>query len=67
MSYKFNPITGQLDLVSNSASSSNLQVTAVYFGDPNTNGTWRIIVSGSNLSFQRREAGIYNEKMAATP
>lgn len=39
----------------------------LYFGDPEINGTWRIIVSGSNLSVQLLEAGIWNEKHAFTP
>ena len=33
-----------------------------YFGDPDTNGTWRIIRSGDNLAFQRREAGLWVSK-----
>lgn len=48
-------------------SSPTPQVTEIDFGDPNTDGTWRIVINGTNLSFQLREAGTYNEKMAATP
>lgn len=40
---------------------------ALYLGDSTTNGSWRMILSGSNLSFQRREAGVYVEKVANTP
>ena len=58
---KMNPVTGNLDLVG----SDNATVT--YFGNPNTNGSWRIINDGTNLSFQRREAGVWVEKSAATP
>lgn len=34
----------------------------VYFGDPDTNGTWRIITSGANLAVQIRTAGVWVEK-----
>lgn len=34
----------------------------LYFGDPDTNGAWRIITSGNNLAFERREAGSWVEK-----
>lgn len=39
----------------------------LYFGDPTTNGTWRIIPDGNNLSVQRRESGSYVEKTAFEP
>lgn len=39
----------------------------VYFGDEATQGTWRMIVSGNNLSVQRYEAGAWVEKTAFTP
>ena len=39
----------------------------LYFGDSATDGTWRIIVSGVNLSVQLRVAGSYVEKSAFTP
>ena len=32
------------------------------FGDPNMDGSWRIVVSGTSLQFQRREAGTWVEK-----
>lgn len=63
MGFRYNAISGLLDL----AGSSTPVVSAVYFGDPSTNGTWRIVVDGINLSFQYRESGSYVEKMAATP
>ena len=36
------------------------------FGDPDTDGTWRIAVNGDNLEFSRREAGIYVVKLIVT-
>lgn len=39
----------------------------LYFGDPSVNGTWKIINSGNNLSVQRLEVGVWNEKFAFTP
>ncbi len=38
-----------------------------YFGDENTNGSWRIIISGTELSIQKREGGVWVEKSAFTP
>ncbi len=39
----------------------------LYFGDEATEGTWRIIQSGNNLSFQRLESAAWVEKSAVTP
>jgi hypothetical protein len=39
---------------------------AIYFGDPAVNGTWRIVRSGNDFAFERREAGTYVEKGAFT-
>jgi hypothetical protein len=39
---------------------------AFYFGDATTDGTWRIIRSGTDLVFQRREAGVYVTKSTMT-
>ena len=36
-------------------------------GDPTVDGNWRITVSGTNLSFQRRESGTFVEKGTMTP
>gem|GEM_PF-3388458 len=44
-------------------SSSN----AFYFGDPNTDGSWRIMRDGNNLLFQRRESGTWNDKTSINP
>jgi hypothetical protein len=35
---------------------------AVYLGDPLTDGTWRIIRSGTSLKFQRLESSSWVEK-----
>lgn len=35
---------------------------AYYMGDPTTDGTWRMVRSGNNLIFQRRESGSYVTK-----
>ena len=35
---------------------------ALYFGDKDTDGSWRIIRSGNNLVFQRRESGSWVTK-----
>jgi len=40
---------------------------AFYFGDPETDGTWRIIRNGSNLEFQLRESGGWTTKDSITP
>lgn len=37
------------------------------FGDPTVNGSWRITVSGVNLSVQVRTAGVWVEKSSFTP
>ena len=39
----------------------------IYFGTATIDGTWLIVTSGNNLSFQRRESGTYVEKSADTP
>ena len=40
---------------------------AFYFGDADTDGTWRIVRSGNNLVFQRREGGGWVTKNTMTP
>lgn len=45
--------------------SENQQVQ--YFGDRNTDGSWRIRVNGNNLVFERRESGAWVEKSAIVP
>jgi hypothetical protein len=36
--------------------------SAIYLGDSTTNGTWKIVRSGNDLIFQRRESGSYVTK-----
>ena len=40
---------------------------AFHFGDPDTDGTWRITRDGTNLVFELRVSGSYVTKMAITP
>lgn len=40
---------------------------AFYFGDPSTNGSWRIVRDGNDLSFERRELGSWVFKMRINP
>ena len=50
--------------------SGNLVITgtsAVYIGDKNTNGSWRIVRNGNDFEFQRREGGTWVEKGAMQP
>lgn len=35
---------------------------AYYIGDPNTDDSWRMIIVGTDLAFQRRELGVWNTK-----
>jgi hypothetical protein len=44
------------------AISTTAYVDSIYLGSPNTNGSWRIIVSGSDLLIQRLIAGIWTTK-----
>ena len=39
----------------------------IYFGDKNTDGTWRIVVSGTDLNIEKRESGTYVAKSATIP
>lgn len=39
----------------------------IYYGDEDTDGTWRIIPDGNNLVSQRRESGTYVTKQTITP
>lgn len=40
---------------------------AFYFGDPLTDGSWRIKRDGNDLSFERRESGVWTFKMKINP
>lgn len=41
--------------------------TAVYFGSPSVNGSYRIVRSGNNLNIERRESGTWVSKEATLP
>jgi len=42
-------------------------ITAYYYGDPATNDSWKSVRSGSSLTFQRRESGVYTIKSIIAP
>jgi hypothetical protein len=44
------------ELVSTAALAS---AGTLYLGDPNTDGSWRLTISGSNLSVQKRESATW--------
>ncbi len=37
-----------------------------YIGEQNDDGSWRILISGNNLNFERRESGTWNAKGSFT-
>ena len=37
-------------------------VSVLYFGDPNTDGTWRIKPDSTDLAFERRELTVWVQK-----
>lgn len=39
----------------------------IYLGDPNTDGSWRIVRSSDDLVIQRRESSVWVEKSAFMP
>lgn len=39
----------------------------IYLGDPNTDGTWRIIIDGTDLRFERLESSTWVPKGAFNP
>ena len=41
--------------------------TAVYFGSPTVNGSYRIVRDGNNLNIERRESGSWVEKESTLP
>lgn len=56
-------VDGDLEIDGNGAVGDD----AFYFGDPATDGSWRIVRDGNDLSFERREAGVWNFKMKLNP
>lgn len=57
-------VDGNLEIDGGSGSVGD---DAFYFGDPSTDGTWRIKRDGSDLSFERRESGAWVFKMKINP
>jgi hypothetical protein len=41
--------------------------TAVYFGLPSVNGSYRVVRDGNDLNIERRESGTWVEKEATLP
>ena len=56
-----------IDRAGGASSGDLLNITSVVFGDGATDGNWRIIPSGVNLSVQRRESGVWVEKASFNP
>lgn len=56
--------TSQLDVAGDIEIGSE---NAFYFGDPSTDGTWRIMRNGNNIVFQRRESDSWVSKSAISP
>lgn len=52
--------TGEMKVVGGSVELDAAE--AIYLGDANTDGTWRMIRSGNDLLMQRRESGAYVTK-----
>jgi hypothetical protein len=46
---------------------SEITIDILYFGDKDTNGSWRLIRNGNNLQIERRESGIWEAKQIFTP
>ncbi len=40
---------------------------AIYWGDPNTNGSWRVLRDGNDLAIERRESGSWVTKLKINP
>ena len=59
-------ITANANIVANGDINAG-SGSAFYMGDPNTDGSWRIIRSGNNLSFDHRENGAWVSKSMVTP
>jgi hypothetical protein len=51
----------------NLQSNKIINTAEFYFGDPNTDGTYRIRPSGNNLITERREGGVWVTKQTITP
>jgi len=64
MSYKLNVFTGTFDIDTTSSSGG---ANPLYIGDSGTDGSWRFIIVGNDLSVQRRESGVWVEKGSFMP
>ena len=58
-------ITSQIAMFKASIGISSSE--AIYFGDKDSDGSWRIIRSGNNLQFERRESSAWVAKQVITP
>ena len=69
MPWTYNPFTGKMDYFgfSSTADIEIASANAIYLGDPSTDGTWKIVISGNDLEFQRRESGSFVFKGAFQP
>jgi hypothetical protein len=56
-------VIGNIEIDGNGGTGND----AFYFGDPTTNGSWRIKRDGNDLSFERRESGTWVFKMKINP
>ena len=45
---------------------STTSTSAIYMGDKDTDGTWKIVRNGTDLEFSRRESGNYVTKSVIT-
>ena len=63
-------LTGTTATFTGTISAGDIQTgsaNAFYFGDPSVNGTWRILRSGDNLVYERRESGSWVTKLSMQP
>jgi len=56
-------VKGDIEIDSNGSIGDD----AFYLGDPNTDGSWRIRRDGNDLSFERRESGVWVFKVKMNP
>ncbi len=62
MNTVFNPFTKKLDYIVDPETDGY-----IYLGDRNTDGSWRILPSGANLSIEKRESGVWVQKGGYAP
>ena len=61
MANKYDPILGEY------RQDDSVATVAFYIGDPDTDGSWRIIISGDNLNTEKREGGVWVVKAETMP